>query len=96
MFGSDHRPVMRSITVHNFGQPQFADLQKLLATNNPIQGYGQIDIQLVQIRKLKLGKISKMNKFDFSDINSDLQLRLSFFDAAIDKISCPINFSQET
>ena len=40
VFGSDHRPVQRSLTIKNFKQPDFADIRKLLDTNNPIQGFG--------------------------------------------------------
>lgn len=47
VYGSDHRPVQQVVSIHNFGQPQFAEIPKLLDMNNPNQGYGQMDVQLV-------------------------------------------------
>lgn len=45
--------------------------------------------------KLNLAKISKLNKFDFNEVLDPLQLRVSFFDSALDLVSSPIIFSQE-
>ena len=36
IFGSDHRPVQRSLTIKNFKQPVYADIQKLLNMDNPV------------------------------------------------------------
>jgi len=36
VYGSDHRPVQRSITIKNFGQPRFAETTKLFDSNNAI------------------------------------------------------------
>ena len=95
VFGSDHRPVNRIITIKNFKQPKFAEVHKLLDTNNAIQGYGMFDIDLVDIRILDLGRIGKLTKFDFSDVTKPLQLRVSFYNSALDTSTSPIVFSQE-
>ena len=72
VFGSDHRPVQRALTIKNFKQPDFADVQKLLDMNCTIQGYGQFDILIVNVTKLDLIKIGKLTKFDFSDVTKPL------------------------
>ena len=56
---------------------------------------GVLDIQMVCINMLNLDEISKINKFDFSEMTQPLQLRVSFFDASLDTVSSPINYSQE-
>ena len=50
---------------------------------------------MVCINMLKLDEISKINKFDFSEMTQPLSLRVSFFDASLDTVSSPINYSQE-
>ena len=95
IFGSDHRPVCLSLTIKDFKQPDFADIQKLLAEDDPIQGYGQFDIEMIDIRNLDLNRISKLTKFEFSEMTKPIQLRVSFFDCALDTASSPIIFSQE-
>ena len=40
VFGSDHRPVVRALTIKDFKQPTFAEINKLLDIQNPVQGYG--------------------------------------------------------
>ena len=64
--GSDHRPVQLSISIKDFKQPDFAEIQKLMNRDKPNQGYGQLDIEMVDIKCLNLNKISKITKFDFS------------------------------
>ena len=39
--------------------------------------------------------ITKLTKFNFSEMKQDIQLRVSFFDAALDTHSSPITYSQE-
>ena len=36
ILGSDHRPVQRSLTIKNFRQPAYADIQKLLDSENSV------------------------------------------------------------
>ena len=45
--------------------------------------------------KLNLPKIAKITKFEFADMVKPIQLRVSFFDCALDTTSSPIVFSQE-
>ena len=50
---------------------------------------------MISINKLDLDEISRINKFDFSEMTKPLQMRVSFFDSAIDTVLSPFNFSQE-
>ena len=84
-----------SLTIKDFKQPDFANLQKLLARDQPDQGYGQLDIEMVDIKSLNLSQISKMTKFDFSQMIKPLQMRVSFFDVSLDMAQSPIIFSEE-
>ena len=74
VFGSDHRPVQLSLTIKDFKQPDFANLQKLLNREQPDQGYGQLDIEMVDIKSLNLAKIGKLTKFDFSQMIKPIQI----------------------
>ena len=48
---------------------------------------------MVSINKLDLEEISKLNKFEFNEMKQPLQIRVSFFDSALDTVNSPINFS---
>ena len=50
---------------------------------------------MVDIKALNLSKISKITKFDFSQMSKPLQVRVSFFDVSLDLVQSPIIFSEE-
>ena len=50
---------------------------------------------MVDIKSLDLNKISKMTKFDFTEMDKPLQLRVSFHDGSLDMGESPITFSEE-
>ena len=56
-------------------------------------GYGEFDILQVDVRNLDLNKVSEIHDFDFKELEKALQIRVSFFDFAIDTTACPITFS---
>ena len=60
MHGSDHRPVQLGVTLKDFGHPNFQELHRLLDLNNPIQGYGEIKVQMVGLNQIDLTKIFSM------------------------------------
>lgn len=93
VLGSDHRPVQLGLTIKDFKQPEFGDLDKLLDRLHPNQGIGQYDLEMVDVRKLNLARIGKIAKFDFNDMTQPIQLRVSFVDCALDTVSSPIIFS---
>ena len=47
IFGSDHRPVQRAMTIKNLVNPQYADALKIFDKDDPVMGYGEFDIQEV-------------------------------------------------
>ena len=69
--------------------------------DNPRQGYGEIKIGLVSITEFDFSKSMILKKFvnplitDAADASHKLHFRLSFYDYALDKISGPINFSEQ-
>ena len=63
--------------------------------DNSVMGYGEFDILQVDVRNLDLNKVSKIHDLDFKELEKALQIRVSFFDFAIDTTACPITFSQE-
>ena len=53
MYGSDHRPVALSLTVQGFFDTgTFCEVDKLLDMNNPEQGYGEFDVELLDLSGL--------------------------------------------
>ena len=50
---------------------------------------------MIDIKSLHLDKISKITKFDFSQMIKPLQIRVSFFDVSLDLTQSPIIFSEE-
>ena len=101
MHGSDHRPVQLGLTLENFGQPQFQELHRLLDMESPRQGYGELKISMVSISEFNFNKSSALYKFvnplftASAEATHKLHFRVSFYDYAMDKISCPINFSEQ-
>ena len=93
MFGSDHRPVVLSLKIRNFDEPQFCRLNSLLKT--PSLGYGEIDIELVDIQGLDFEKIRSLHKVDWDSVNQNLSMRVSFYDWSLDILNSPITFSKE-
>ena len=68
MYGSDHRPVVRGLTLKGFGNPKFADVQRLVDIDKPEQGLGRFDIEMVNVMSLNLERITQSTKFDFSEM----------------------------
>ena len=66
MFGSDHRPVVRTLAIKNWFMPQFANESKLVNIASPIQGYGKYDIQLANVSWLNFAKVGMITRFDFT------------------------------
>ena len=93
VLGSDHRPVVRALSIKNWSQPQFAIASRLLDPSSPVLGFGRLDIQLVDALWLDFSKIGLVTKFDFNEMTSDIWLRISFFDANIDTQTSPIIYS---
>ena len=68
---------------------------------NPRQGYGEIKINLVSITEFDFNKSLVLKKLvnplitEASDVVHKLHLRTSYYDFAIDKISGPIQFSEQ-
>ena len=50
---------------------------------------------MVDIKSLDLNKISKVTKFDFTEMDKPLQMRVSFYDVSLDMGESPIMFSEE-
>ena len=99
MHGSDHRPVQLGVTLKDFGHPNFQELHRLLDMNNPIQGYGEIKVQMVGLNQIDLTKIFSMKKLAVPEVTQSEQLqrfdvRVSFYDQSLDRITSPINFSE--
>jgi len=61
--GSDHRPVQLGITLKNFGQPRFQDLARLVNTDVPRQGYGELTVKMVSISNFDFSKSFILSKF---------------------------------
>ena len=95
LFGSDHRPVQRVTIIKGLANQEYSDVQRLFQMDKPVIGYGEFDIMHVDLKGLDLQKVGKVNNFDFRQLEKALQLRVSFFDFAIDTTACPITFSQE-
>ena len=96
VYGSDHRPVALSITVQGFFSPgQYCDVDRLLDFENPQLGYGEIDIMMIDIKDLDYTKVKQLlsTKVEFKPM--PLQLRVSFYDCALDTVSTPTIYSQE-
>lgn len=68
---------------------------------NPRQGYGELKISMVSIAEFDFNKSPALHKFantqvtDSAEATHKLHFRVSFYDYAMDKISCPINFSEQ-
>ena len=99
--GSDHRPVQLGLTLHNFGQPKFQDLNRLIDMSTPRQGYGLIQIKLVSISSLDFQKSFVLSHFMSPKIKETLQthklkFRTSFYDVGLDRITAPITYSTQS
>ena len=68
VYGSDHRPVVRGLTLKGFGNPKFADVQRLVDMEKPEQGLGRFDIEMVNVMSLNLERITQSTKFDFNEM----------------------------
>ena len=91
--GSDHRPVILSLKIRNFDEPQFCSLGSLLKKRS--LGYGEFDLELVDIQGLSFEKMRSLNKVDWDHVNHNLSLRVSFYDWSLDTLNSPITFSKE-
>ena len=91
--GSDHRPVCLSLTIKDFGHPQYYELPKMLEAK---QGFGLLDFEFLIIESLNLYNIVPLTQRVNPEMAQDnLVLRLSFYDAALDTETCPVVYSAE-
>ena len=62
---------------------------------NPHLGYGEYDVQMIDLKDLNIAKIKTLQKTEFRTSLAPLMLRVSFYDCALDTYSSPVIFSQE-
>ena len=96
VYGSDHRPVALCLTVQDFFKPgNFCEIDRLFDVNNPHLGYGEFDVQMIDLKDLNIATIKAVHKIEFKTNLAPLMLRVSFYDCALDTFSSPIIFSRE-
>ena len=54
VFGSDHRAVSAHLKIKNFGMQNYCDLQQMLDIQKPVQGYGELSMEMVDISNFNL------------------------------------------
>ena len=64
VYGSDHRPVILKLNIRDFEDPQYCELNDLLI--KPSLGYGEMDIELVDIQGLDFSQVKTLEKIEWA------------------------------